>query len=55
MELDGSPHDTDIGYKKDQDRASYLNSLGITIIRFENKEVFKNLEGVLIEIKKYIS
>ena len=29
-----------------------MNSLGITTIRFNNKEVLENIEGVLMKIKK---
>jgi very-short-patch-repair endonuclease len=55
IELDGSPHDTDTGYIKDKQRTEYLQNEGITIVRFENKEIIKNLEGVLVEIKKYLN
>ena len=55
IELDGSPHDTEQGYLKDYKRTEYLQSKGITVLRFENKDVIKNLEGVLAEIKKYFN
>lgn len=54
VELDGSPHDTPEGFQKDREREEYLKKLGIQIVRFENKEVFRNLDGVLVEIKKYL-
>lgn len=54
IELDGSPHDTEQGYKNDQIRTEYLETKGIKIIRFENKEVITNIEGVIIEIRKYL-
>jgi very-short-patch-repair endonuclease len=52
IELDGSPHDTDQGFAKDLECTKYLQNLGIKVIRFENKDVIKNLDGVLLEIKK---
>ena len=55
VELDGSPHDTEQGFAKDKERTEYLQRLGIKVIRFENKDVIKNLEGVLIEIKKNLN
>ena len=55
VELDGSPHDTEQGFAKDKERTEYLQSQGIKVIRFENKDVIKNLEGVLIEIKKNLN
>jgi very-short-patch-repair endonuclease len=54
IELDGSPHNTDEGYKNDHIRGEYLKSKGIIVLRFENQEVFKNPDGVLAEIKKYL-
>ena len=54
IELDGSPHDTNKGYIADQKRTQYLQSQGIKVLRFENKDVIKNLEGVLQEITKYL-
>ncbi len=55
IELDGSPHDTETGYAKDQTRDLELNKLGIKTLRFQNKDVYTNLEGVILEIKKYIN
>jgi very-short-patch-repair endonuclease len=52
IELDGRDHFTDNGYEADEERATYLNSLNIKIIRFENKEVFDRLQGVLEEIRQ---
>jgi len=52
IELDGRDHFTDNGYEADTKRTDYLNSLNIKIIRFENKEVFNQLEGVLEEIRQ---
>lgn len=50
VELDGAGHYTDEGIEYDKQRTAYINSLNIKVIRFENKEVFENLEGVLAEI-----
>jgi hypothetical protein len=30
---------------------AYLVSLGLRVVRFENREVMENLEGVLVEIR----
>ena len=49
IELDGSQH---IEAKKyDKERDSYLQTLGIKVLRFWNSEVEKNIEEVLIKIK----
>ena len=52
LELDGRDHFTDNGFEADEKRTAYLNSLNIRIIRFENKEIFDQLEGVLEEIRQ---
>jgi len=54
IELDGSPHDTEEGYAKDKSRDEDLLNKGINVLRFENKDVIKNLDGVLAEIKKHL-
>ena len=54
IELDGKDHFSDNGYESDSIRTGYLNSLNIRFIRFENKEVFEQLKGVLEEIRKIL-
>jgi very-short-patch-repair endonuclease len=51
IELDGAHHFTAAGYAYDTERTKVLNNHGITVIRFENKEVFEALEAVLEKIK----
>jgi very-short-patch-repair endonuclease len=55
IELDGSPHDTESGWQRDQDRAAFLQSQGIRVVRFENRDVLNNLEGVLSEIRRHFA
>jgi len=51
IELDGEVHNNATTEKYDEKRTNYLNSLGLTVIRFENKMVFDYLPSVLQEIK----
>lgn len=51
IELDGQQHFEDEGLEKDNERDEYLKSLNIKTLRFENKQVFENIHGVLDEIK----
>jgi len=51
IELDGNVHNNQIAEDYDKKRTLYLNSLGYTVLRFENKMVFDNLDSVLMEIK----
>src|SRR4030042_973764 len=52
IELDGVAHFTDSGYEYDTARTEYLTTLNIRVIRFENRDVFENTEGVLEEIRR---
>jgi len=52
IELDGEVHQNTTAAKYDERRTAYLNRKGFTVIRFENKMVFDNLESVLMEIRE---
>jgi very-short-patch-repair endonuclease len=47
VELDGAAHDHEAAVERDEARTGYLESLGITVLRFENRDVIDNLDGVL--------
>ena len=47
VELDGEGHFTMQGDTYDYDRTEFLTSLGIRVLRFENKDVWGNIELVL--------
>lgn len=51
IEIDGESHFTEDGIKYDKIRTAFMESLGIKVIRFTNKEVMENIEGVLESIK----
>ncbi len=50
IELDGGQHYSESGIKKDEIRDNFLHSLGITVLRFSDRDVFKNIDGVLQKI-----
>jgi len=52
IELDGDPHGDSIQIQKDITRDKYLEALGFTVLRFENRFVFQEPEIVLNEIRK---
>ena len=54
IELDGGQHYTPSGRAKDHIRDSYLRSLGLQVLRFSDREIFDNLQGVLETIYKYL-
>ena len=54
IELDGQPHYTKEGLMNDKERDAFLLEQGISVLRFENKRVFEDLDGVLGEIRDWI-
>ncbi len=52
VELDGEVHQNATAVAYDEKRTTYLNGLGFTVIRFENKMVFDSLKSVLMEIRE---
>jgi len=51
IELEGQQHYTASGSERDNIRDEFLKTINIKVLRFENKEVFDNLEDVLEKIK----
>jgi very-short-patch-repair endonuclease len=54
IELDGGQHYSKNGMIRDEQRDSYLCSLGFSTLRFSDREVFKNTEGVIEKICQYL-
>jgi len=54
IEIDGDSHFEEGAEKKDANRTKYLCEQGISIIRFTNNDVKKNLQQVLEEISKEV-
>ncbi len=50
IEVDGDSHAEPDQIKYDQARAEWLNDCGYTVIRFTNREVFNQIEAVLLQI-----
>ena len=50
IELDGEVHDNPRQAAHDENRDFYLRSLGCTVLRFPNREVFENRDAVLTQI-----
>ncbi len=53
IELDGGQHYSDEGKKNDEKRDQYLRSQNITVLRFSDRDVMTNIEGVVkvVEMK----
>jgi very-short-patch-repair endonuclease len=55
IELDGAPHGEYHRILKDEIRDKYIESLGFTVIRFENRFVFQEPEYIKNEIRKFFN
>jgi very-short-patch-repair endonuclease len=51
IELDGARHFSGIGAAEDRERSAYLESKGIRVLRFENREVFEETDWMLDVIR----
>ncbi|WP_396022262.1 endonuclease domain-containing protein [Chryseobacterium suipulveris] len=53
IEVDGDYHSSQEQIEKDKERTEILNSNGLEVLRFTNKEIFENIDFVLknIELK----
>jgi len=54
VEIDGNQHYTPSGLKYDKKRTEFIEQFGAKVIRFKNKEVREDLEGVKIKLREYI-
>lgn len=52
IELDGERHFSITIDEYESERTKYLEQEGLKVMRFENKELYENLEGVLETIKQ---
>ena len=53
VELDGAAHDSEVAADYDETRERFLRSMGLTVIRIENRHVTENLEGVLAHLSQH--
>ncbi|MBK9152711.1 MAG: endonuclease domain-containing protein [Chloracidobacterium sp.] len=51
VELDGTRHFSSTGAAEDRERTEYLESIGIRVVRFENRQVFEETEWMLDVIR----
>ena len=55
VELDGAAHDHDAAWRRDEQRTQYFSSVGLRVLRFENRNVMESLDGVLAQIREQFS
>ncbi len=54
VEIEGDSHGQVATQHKDIERTRFLQSQGLTVLRFSNSEVEKSLEAVMVEIERFI-
>ena len=54
VEVDGGQHYISADNQKDKVRDQYLDNLGFKVLRFSNRDIFKNIDGVLQKIYDYL-
>ncbi|HPP08537.1 MAG TPA: endonuclease domain-containing protein [bacterium] len=47
IEIDGGQHYEDDGRRKDEMRDKFLSGIGLKILRFSDRDVIENIEGVV--------
>ncbi len=54
IEIDGDIHAHPDQIKKDEQRTDYLNKRGLQVLRYNNEDLLKNLEGVLEDLRNHM-
>ncbi|MGE4346827.1 MAG: endonuclease domain-containing protein [Flavobacteriaceae bacterium] len=55
IEVDGYSHQFEEVYDKDVQKTKRLNELGVTVLRFTDNEVLKEMFSVMLAIENYIT
>ena len=50
IEVDGNSHYTENAEDRDRERQYIIESFGISFLRVTNKEVYENIDGVMVKI-----
>jgi len=54
IELDGGQHYSETGKLKDKTRDDLLMGMGLRVLRFSDRDVFDNMNGVMERIWSYL-
>lgn len=54
VELDGWHHAREVGRKRDDERTSFLEEHGLTVLRFDDRQALTETDGVLSVILEYL-
>ncbi len=53
IELDGEAHNSAVRAERDRERDLFLQHAGILVLRFENRVVFDNPDGLLTWVRQH--
>jgi very-short-patch-repair endonuclease len=54
VEIDGDSHFVEGAYERDKERRKIIETFAITFLRFTNKEISENIDGVLSKIMEFM-
>ncbi|OGW51445.1 MAG: hypothetical protein A2Y81_07475 [Nitrospirae bacterium RBG_13_43_8] len=54
IEVDGDSHFVEGAKERDRERQTIIETFGITFLRFTNREIYENIDGVLDKIVEHI-
>jgi len=54
IEIDGDSHFSELAQKHDRKRQYLIESLGIKVLRFNNREIYENLDSVWEAIRNHL-
>lgn len=54
IEVDGESHFTDCAESRDKERQMIIESFGVSFLRFTNKEIYENINGVVDRISEHM-
>lgn len=54
IEIDGSSHDGELAQEYDAERQAFLESKGACFLRFTNRQVYEELDGVIEAISQMV-
>ena len=55
VEADGNQHYTEKGKAHDRNRDDFLRDRGFTVLRFSDRDILTNIDGVLFKIMEHIN
>ena len=55
IELDGTQHYMDEGKQADKERDAYFSSLGLTVLRYSNRQIHNEFEGICQDILRHLT